>query len=212
MKVQYLGHAGFIIEDLLIDPFIKSNPNCPVKCEDIKCQVICVTHDHFDHLGDTVEIAKQNDATVVAIFELATKIEAEGVKVVGMNIGGTVTVGDWKIKMVEAKHSCELGSPAGFILENVRLGKKIYHSGDTALFSDMRLVGEAGIDIALLPIGDHFTMGTVDAARATEFIQPKLAIPMHYNTFPMIAADPEDMRKRTSTPIEVFAVGETKEL
>ena len=212
MKVQYLGHAGFLLEDLLIDPFINGNPSCPIKCEDIKCQIICVTHDHPDHLGDTVEIAKQNNATVVTIFELASQLESEGVKTVGMNIGGTVTVGDWKIKMVEAKHSCVLGSPAGFILENVRLGKKFYHAGDTSLFSDMRLIGEVGIDVAFLPIGDHFTMGIADAVRAVEFVQPKLAVPMHYNTFPMIAANPEKFKSATTTSVEIFIGGEIKEL
>jgi len=212
MKIQHLGHAGFILEDLLIDPFVTGNPICPIKCEEVKCQIICVTHDHPDHLGDTVKIAKQNNATVVAIYELAEKIGAEGVNVVTMNMGGTVTVGDWKIKMVEAKHSCVLGAPAGFVLENTRLNKKIYHAGDTALFSDMRLIGEMGIDIAFLPIGDHFTMGIKDAAQAVDLIKPKLAVPMHYNTFPMIMADPAEFKTSVSVLVEIFAVGEIKEL
>src|SRR3990172_9319324 len=116
MKIKWLGHAAFLIDDLLIDPFIKDNPACPVKVNDVKCKIVCVTHDHSDHLGDAFEIAKRNNATFVAVHELAMKAKEMGINAEGMNIGGPFKVGDWEISMVNAVHSSDAGHPVGFIL------------------------------------------------------------------------------------------------
>jgi len=194
MKIKYFGHSAFLVDDLLIDPFIQGNPHCTSKVEDIKCKVICVTHDHLDHLGNAFEIAKNNDATIVAIHEIAELAASKGLKALGMNIGGTVHIEHWTIKMVNALHSSDIGHPAGFILKHRKVNKTIYHAGDTGLFSDMKLIGEEGIDIAMLPIGDRYTMGIREALKAVELIKPKIAIPIHYNTFPMIPANPAEFK------------------
>ncbi|MEM1578346.1 MAG: metal-dependent hydrolase [Archaeoglobaceae archaeon] len=207
MRVTWLGHACFLLErseKVLIDPFITGNPLAPVKTNEIKADVILVTHGHGDHLGDTVEIAKQNNAVVVCIHELSRILSKRDVEVLGMNIGGSVYSRGVKITMVPALHSADFedengeiissGAPAGFIVEMD--GIKVYHTGDTALFSDMRLIGELyEPDIMLVPIGDLYTMGIREAVKAVELVRPKVAIPMHYNTFPLIAKDPEDFRR-----------------
>ncbi|MBU2638548.1 MAG: metal-dependent hydrolase [Nanoarchaeota archaeon] len=212
MKVKYLGHSAFLIGDLLIDPFMTGNPNCREKAKDIKCRVVCVTHDHPDHLGDAFEIAKRNKAVFVAIHELAELAASKGIKSEGMNIGGCITVGGWKIKMVEALHSAGMGHPAGFVLENVKLGKTIYHAGDTGLFSDMKLIRRERIDIAMLPIGDRYTMGIKEAVKAAALLKPKVAVPMHYNTFPVIQANPEDFKKKCAVKVKIFKSGEEQDL
>ena len=194
MKIKYFGHSCFLIDDeLLIDPFISGNPKCPFEPNEIKCKIICVTHDHPDHLGDAFEIAKNNDATIVAIHEIAQEALKRGIKAEGMNIGGEISTCGWKIKMVLALHSSNLGHPAGFVLE--KNGKRIYHAGDTGLFGDMRIIGEEGLDLALLPIGDRYTMGTKDAVKAAELLNPNMVIPMHYGTFPVINPSPEEFKK-----------------
>ena len=211
MKIKYFGHSTFQIDDLIIDPFIKDNKAASTKVADIKCKIICVTHDHFDHLGDTVEIAKNNNATVVAVGELARSIAAAGVKTEGLGIGGTIRIGSWKIKIVKAVHSSGTGPPVGFVLTNLSSGKKIYHAGDTALFGDMRLIGDEEIDIALIPIGGHYTMDADDALKAVELIRPKLVIPMHYDTFPVIKADALDFKKHCKAKVEIMPAGSEKE-
>ena len=210
MKIRYLGHSSFLIENLLIDPFISGNPKCNTDPMDIKCSIICVTHDHPDHLGDAFEIAKNNDAVVVAIHEIAQLASSKGIKSEGMNIGGTVKVGEWKIKMVNAQHSAGVGHPAGFILK--KSGKTIYHAGDTGLFGDMKLIGEEGIDIAMLPVGDRYTMGTDDALKAVKLLKPKIVIPMHYGTFPIINPSPDEFKNKCPVRTEVFGIGEEKDL
>ncbi|MBI5332300.1 MAG: metal-dependent hydrolase [Candidatus Aenigmarchaeota archaeon] len=211
MRIKYFGHSAFLIEDLLIDPFIEHNPHCKIKAKDIKCNIICITHDHGDHLGDGFEIAKNNNAVIVAIYELSQLAQKNGLKSEGMNIGGWITAGDWRIKMTEALHSSQ-GHSAGFILHNTKVNKKIYHAGDTGLFGDMKLIGNEGIDIAMLPIGDRYTMGIADALKAVEFIRPKMVIPIHYNTFPIITADPEDFRKNCPVNTVIFQANEEKDL
>ncbi len=207
MKITWLGHAAFLIEGskrVLIDPFITGNPNAPVKPSDIKTDLIVVTHGHGDHLGDAVEIAKNNDVQIVCIHELSRILSRFGVETAGMNIGGTVTYRGISVTMVPAFHSADVedekgniisaGSPAGVVV--TLDGVKIYHTGDTDVFLDMQLIGELHKpDVMLVPIGDVYTMGIAGAVKALELVKPKVAIPMHYNTFPLIETNPEDFKK-----------------
>lgn len=206
MKIKFLGHSAFLIDDLLIDPYIKENPVCTVKVEDIKCKIICITHDHQDHLGDAFEIAKNNNAIIVGIFDIVRKAEEQGLKTELMNIGGPLKVGDWLIRLVPATHS---GNPVGFVLKK---NKTIYHAGDTGLFMDMMLIGEYKIDIALLPIGGRYTMDIEQAVEACKLLKCKTAIPMHYNTWDFIKADPEEFKKKTSCEVVILKPGETYEV
>jgi L-ascorbate metabolism protein UlaG (beta-lactamase superfamily) len=190
-RIRWLGHSGFKIEVankiLLIDPWLTGNPLAAMKASAIKnADVICVTHDHSDHLGDAVEICKRTGATFVAIYELGVYAEKQGVKdVVGINIGGTVNVKGINITMVQAFHSSTRGAPTGFVIKAE--DKTIYHAGDTSLFGDMKLIGEIHRpDVALIPIGDYYTMGPKEAAEAVKLIKPAAVIPMHYKTFPVL--------------------------
>jgi|Deesub1362A_J573_1020465.scaffolds.fasta_scaffold21047_1 L-ascorbate metabolism protein UlaG (beta-lactamase superfamily) len=207
MRIKYFGHAAFLIENLLIDPFIKGNPLAKVNTDEIRCDIICVTHDHRDHLGDTAEIAKLNKATVVGVPEVVNPLNSQGINTESMNIGGEIEVGEWKVKMVNALHSGS-GHSTGFVLKNIKFKKNIYHAGDTGVFSDMKLIGEEEIDIALLPIGGRYTMGVEDALKALELIKPKIAIPMHYNTFPIIEADPSIFKEKASCEVVILKPGE----
>lgn len=212
MKAKFFGHSAFLFDDLLFDPFITENPNIKDKTtlDDIKCQIICITHDHFDHIGDAFELAQKNNATVVACAEIAVDARNKGLKAEPMNIGGQIKVGDWLIKMVSATHSCLKGTPVGFVAK--KDGISIYHAGDTGLFKGMEQLAGENIDYALLPIGDRFTMGTKDAAKAAELINPKNIVPMHYNTWPLIEAEPKDLEKHTSKKILVFNLFEEKKI
>ncbi len=216
VKVKYLGHAAFLLEGekrILIDPFISGNPSASYEEKDLEnIDLILVTHAHGDHLGDTVEIAKRNGCKVVTIYEIAEYLKGKGVNAVGMNFGPTVIDGI-EIVMVPAVHSSTfegktMGNPAGFI---IKLGeKRVYHAGDTAVFYDMKLYAELyPIDIALLPIGGHFTMDVNQANKAIELIKPKYVIPMHYNTWPLIEADPSKLK---GSEIIVLKPGEEKEI
>jgi len=204
MKVRYLGHAcfEFVAEKrILIDPFISQNPSCPIKLEELaEPDIILVTHGHADHLGDAIEISKKTGATIVAIHEVAIHAQLKGAVAEGMNIGGSISLEGVNIYMTEAKHSSAIdmnisgGHATGFVfgLE----GKHIYHAGDTGIFRDMKLIGKLfDIYLALLPIGDRYTMGVKHAAIATKMLKPKYVIPMHYNTFPVIQQNPEEFRK-----------------
>lgn len=207
MKIEYLGHAAFqiITEEglkILIDPFISNNPACSKPVETLNPDVILVTHGHMDHFGDTLEIANQSSATVIATHEIATFIQKQGLNSIGMNIGGTIEVNDLiSITMTDAKHTSgidftenleEGGVATGFII-TLESGKKIYHAGDTGLFGDMKMViGDIyQPDISIIPIGDKFTMGVETAAIAAKWLQSRIIIPMHYNTFPEIEQDTE---------------------
>jgi L-ascorbate metabolism protein UlaG (beta-lactamase superfamily) len=199
-RLTYFSHAAWQIETngttILIDPFIDDCPTSPVKSSDVKADYIILTHAHGDHLGDTVPIAKRENATVICNFEIANWCGAQGVTAHPMHIGGAREFPFGRVKLTQAFHGSSFpdgtygGMPAGILLTID--GKTLYDSGDTGLFSDMKLIGEmTPIDLALLPIGDNFTMGVDDALRAVEFLRPKMVIPMHYKTFDVINCDPD---------------------
>lgn len=207
MDIKFFGHSAFQFDNLVVDPFLSGNPLCKDNADEVRCDIVALTHDHDDHLGDTWEIAARNKATLVAMYELAVIGEGKGIKSEGMNMGGSVQVGDWRIKMTPAWHSSTLGNPAGFVFSH-QSGLKIYHAGDTALFSDMKLIGDMGIDVAIVPIGDRFTMGVEDAAKAVELLRPKKVIPCHYNTFPLIDADPNKFTELCNCEVLVMNPGD----
>lgn len=225
MKVSYHGHSVVGIETgntkIVIDPFINGNGNCDLKVDDLKVDVILLTHGHNDHVGDTVEIAKKNDALVVAPFELATYLGWKGVNAHPMHIGGGHEFDFGHVKLTQAFHGSSYtedesqqiiytGMPAGILF--TAEGKTIYHAGDTGLFSDMKLIGEEGIDLAFLPIGDNFTMGPKDAAKAVKLLNPRRVIPMHYNTFPLIEQDADAFVNSLTVPGRVMNPGDVIEL
>lgn len=204
MKIRWFGHSAFEVtyDDrvVIIDPFISNNPACSVPVEELEPDVICVTHGHADHLGDAMELADRSGASLIANHELSVFFSRQGLESNGMNIGGSVSVNGFKITMVDARHSSDIdfteevisgGSACGFILE-LKNGRKIYHAGDTGLFTDIRdVIGEIyQPDIALLPIGDRYTMGPEDASLAAKWLKAEKIIPMHYNTFPVIEQNP----------------------
>ncbi len=214
MQIRWLGHSAFEImssEDLkiLTDPFISNNPVCPVTVEEVDADVICVTHGHTDHFGDTMEIANRTGAVIVANHEHSVYLAKQGLEAIGMNIGGSVKIHNITITMLNSNHSSDMdfideigagGSSCGYIL-TLENGRKIYHSGDTGLFGDMKTVVRDIYkpQIALLPIGDRYTMGPFEASIAAEWINPEIVIPMHYNTFPVIKQDPEDFARRVES-------------
>lgn len=211
MKIRWFGHSAFEITSdenlkILIDPFISNNPVCPVTVEEVNADIICVTHGHADHFGDTMEIANRTGAIIVSNHEHSVYLAKQGFETMGMNIGGTIKVHNIKINMVNSTHSSDMdfveeigagGSSCGYIIQ-MENGRKIYHSGDTGLFGDMKtVIGDIyKPDIALLPIGDRYTMGPFEASIAAEWINPEILIPMHYNTFPVIEQEVEKFAQR----------------
>ena len=198
--LRFLGHAAFEVAlggaRLLVDPFLTGNPLAAAKPGDFeRLDGVLVTHDHGDHLGDTVEICRRTGASAVAIYDLAVHLQGQGVKeVVGLNIGGTTEVAGVRVTLVEALHSSERGHPTGFILRHGN--HSIYHAGDTQVFSDMQLYRRLyHPTVALLPISGYYTMGPEEAALAVELLQPRIAVPMHYDTFPVIRQDPNRFAK-----------------
>jgi L-ascorbate metabolism protein UlaG (beta-lactamase superfamily) len=202
MEFIYHGHSCVQLitkgKSLVIDPFLRGNELAVVKPEDIKTDAILLTHAHTDHILDAEPIARSNDAPIVATFELATYMSRKGLRTIEMNLGGTVDLGFAKATMIQAFHSSGImlednqiiygGMPGGFIIRAE--GLTILHAGDTALFGDMKMIGERyEIDAAFLPIGDHYTMGPEDALLAAKWFGAKTVIPIHYNSFPAIRQD-----------------------
>ena len=198
VSFRWLGHSAFTFDidghSVVIDPFLTGNQLAAAKSEDLSPEVILMSHAHGDHVGDSVDIAKRSGATVVCNFEMGNWYSKQGVENVFQgNPGGTYDAGFMEAKWTIAFHSSSFpdgtygGEANGFLIS--ASGFKLYFAGDTALFSDMKLIGEEGIDVAFLPIGDVFTMGLRDSIRAIQFVRPKYVVPMHYNTFPPIVQD-----------------------
>ena len=208
--VTWLGHSTVHIQtakgtSILIDPFIEHNPKYPKGYELPKIDLLLLTHGHSDHIADAISVAKKDKPTVVAIFELATWLESKKVSnTVGMNLGGTYTFKDVKATMVEARHSSSIedgdrliygGEPAGFVIA-VDGGPTIYAAGDTSVYSDMQLIKELyKPQLAILPIGDHYTMGPKAAALAAKYVGAAVVLPVHYGTFPPLTGTPEELEK-----------------
>lgn len=199
-KVTWLGHAAFSLDidgvKVLIDPFLKGNPMATVSPDAVEADYILITHGHGDHVGDAVAIAKRTGATTISNVEISRWLASKGVgDARGLNTGGGGSFDFGRAELTIAFHSSCMpdgtyaGMPNGLLITS-NDGTRFYHAGDTALFGDMRLIGEKGIDAAALPIGDWYTMGVDDAACAAEYVRPRTAIPIHYNTFPAIKADP----------------------
>jgi len=227
MKVSYHGHSVVKIQTegktILFDPFITGNALTDLQAEKEKADVIILTHGHGDHVGDTEAIAKRSNSLVVAPNEIAVYLGWKGLSTHGMNIGGAYDFNFGRVKYTPAFHSSAvvtedqqiiyMGMPTGVLF--TAEGKTIYHAGDTALFSDMKLIGERHpIDLAFLPIGDNFTMGPEDAAIAARFINAKIVVPVHYNTFPPIRQNPQSFIDLLEDHIsgKIMEVGETLEL
>ena len=225
LNVTWYSHACFLFETgqakILTDPFLSGNPLSPVKAEDVEADYILVSHGHGDHIGDTIDIAKRSAATVVSNFEIQSWVVSQGIeKAHPMHIGGGFDFPWGRVKLTIAHHGSALpdgsygGNPCGLLL--YIQDKKIYHACDTGLFYDMKLIGEEGIDLAILPIGDNFTMGPDDALRAVKLIEPKQVVPIHYDTFDVIKQDPQAwaarVEKETATRVKVMKPGDTLEL
>jgi L-ascorbate metabolism protein UlaG (beta-lactamase superfamily) len=229
VTVRWLGHSAFSLKDasgktVLVDPWIEGNPSASGNAAALgKADFVLVTHDHFDHMSEVPAVARETGALVVGIFEVAGALKEQGVPEAqllngggGMNIGGTVELGGFSFTMTEARHSCTLGAPAGYVIR-FPSGLTVYHSGDTGIFAGMSLIGELyPIDVALLPIGSVFTMDWRQAAKAVSMLKPKAVVPMHYGTFPILeqSADrfsAEVARVAPQTRVVVLKPGESAE-
>jgi len=199
VKITWLGHAAFLLyfdkpdTVVVIDPWLKGNPTAPYGPDRIeRADLVLVTHDHGDHLGDAVTIAKRTGAKVPVVYELANRLK--GVDTVGMNVGGSFEHKGVRVTLVPAIHSCEAGTPVGYVVSDGEV--TVYHAGDTGFTKEFEAVRDLfHPDVALLPIGGTFTMDEEQAAKAAEVLGVKLVVPMHYNTFPVIKADPSKLKQ-----------------
>ncbi len=214
-ELTWLGHNAWSIRAgdyrLLLDPFLNDNPLSPVKADEVAADFILVSHGHGDHLGDAVAIAQRTGATVVGIFEVCEWLAARGVKSVhAMNLGGGYNFPFGRLTMTLALHSSAMpdgsygGSPCGFVLQ--RAEGTVYFACDTALFSDMKLIGAMGLDLAAVPIGDNYTMGPAAALEAVRLLQPKRVVPVHCGTWPVIAQDADAWARQVQAETGVQAV------
>jgi L-ascorbate metabolism protein UlaG (beta-lactamase superfamily) len=222
-KLTYYGHATCAIETdegakLVIDPYFEENPACDVPVDDVEADFILITHGHFDHIADAIPLGERTGATVIATFEVATFLEGKGLAVSPQHIGGGVTYPFGHVKLTPALHGgiVELPGgekftslPAGFLI-NFNGGQRFHHAGDTALLMEMQLL-KGKVDVAMLPIGDRFTMGPADAVRAIEFIEPKVVVPIHYDTWPPIEQDAEAFKAAVGSraQVEIMSCGDT---
>jgi L-ascorbate metabolism protein UlaG (beta-lactamase superfamily) len=207
-KLTWLGHNAFSLDidgvKILIDPFLTGNPTAAAKPDEVEADYILISHGHGDHVGDAVDIARRTGAMVVSNTEIRRWFAAQGIeKVHGQHIGGGHNFDFGNLKLTIAQHGSMLpdgsngGNPAGLLI-TARYGKRVYFACDTGLFYDMKLIGEEGLDLAVLPIGDNFTMGPDDALRAVKLLEPKAVIPVHYNTWDLIAQDADAWARRVS--------------
>ena len=222
VKFSYYGHSAFLLDDgkykVLVDPFITGNPKATVKAENVKCDFVLVSHAHGDHLGNAPEIAYNNGAAIVTTPEVISEAESIGrLTCHPMNLGGSLDLPFGRVRMTPALHSAGVpgGIACGFVV-NIG-GLNIYYAGDTALFSDMQLIGQRDkIDYAVLPIGDNYTMGIEEAAQAAKLLGAKKIIPVHYNTWPVIEQDAQEFKvlaeKETQAEVLIVEPGETLEL
>ena len=215
VQVTWQSHACFLIEaagkKIWIDPFISGNPLSPVKADEVEADYILVSHGHGDHVGDTVAIAQRTGATVISNAEINGWMTAQGVENTHpQHIGGGFDYPFGRVKLTIAHHGSAMpdgtygGNPCGFLITVE--DRKIYHACDTGLFYDMKLIGEEGIDLAILPIGDNYTMGPDDALRAVHLIAPKKVVPIHYDTFEVIRQDPKAWAARVSVETEAQVI------
>lgn len=222
MKFTYLGHASFRVESdrkvIFVDPWL-TGPTSPIKVGDVeKADIVLVTHDHGDHgYTEALEICKRTGAFFVAINELALQAKSSGLeKVHTLNIGGSVDIDGITLTLTQAFHSCGKGAPTGFIVQTPN--GTFYHAGDTGIFASMELLGEMyPLTVALLPIGSYYVMDVKQAAHATRLLRPKYVIPIHYDTFPVIKADPEEFKRLVSdsspkTVVKILKPGESVEI
>ena len=204
-RLRWLGHAALLLESngvhLLIDPFFTDNPKAAAKANEVPADFILVSHGHGDHVGDAIDIAKRTGATVICNYEISEWFGKKGIKAHGMQHGGGHDFPFGRVKLTLAFHGSMLpdgsngGNPCGFLIR-FKDGKTVYDAADTGLFGDMKLIGEEGIDLACLPIGDNYTMGPDDALRAVTFLNPKKVVPIHFDTFPVIAQDANSWANR----------------
>ncbi|MSR30977.1 MAG: metal-dependent hydrolase [Gemmataceae bacterium] len=214
-RLRWLGHSCFYLESsgsrILIDPFLTGNPVAPCKASELSADFILVSHGHGDHVGDAIDIAQRCNATVICNYEISAWMEAKGVKAHGMQHGGAFQFPFGKVKLTLAFHGSMLpdgsngGNPCGFLL-CLNEGFTFYDAADTGLFGDMALIGEEGIDLAALPIGDNYTMGPDDAIRAVKLLKPKKVMPIHYNTFALINQDAKGWAARVKKETGVEAL------